>query len=77
MRPTGPDGPFWLVFPEYDVKNRVRLDFPLDEDTTALIEEYLHEHRPVLLRGSNELWLFPGEAKVARRAKPTATLPNS
>src|SRR3712207_8074066 len=30
--------------------------------STALIETYLFEHRPVLLRGANERWLFPGEA---------------
>jgi len=42
------------VFPDYDVKNRVKLEFPLDESVTALIEAYLFEHRPVLLRGSTE-----------------------
>jgi site-specific recombinase XerD len=62
IRPTGPEGPFWLVFPHYDVKNRVKLEFPLDAHGTSLIEEYAQEHRSVLLRGSNELWLFPGES---------------
>lgn len=61
IRPAGPDQPYWLVFPDHDVKNRVRLDFPLDTEVTQLIETYIHEHRPVLVRGSNELWLFPGE----------------
>ncbi len=28
---------------------------------TALIERYVHQHRPALVRGSNEPWLFPGE----------------
>ena len=60
IRPGGPDQPFWLIFPKYDVKNRIKLEFPLDEHITALIEEYLYEHRPALLRGSNQLWLFPG-----------------
>jgi site-specific recombinase XerD len=27
---------------------------------TALIDEYVHEFRPVLLRGTNASWLFPG-----------------
>jgi integrase len=61
IRPAGPDEPYWLVFPHYDVKNRVELEFALDEHVTALISTYVHEHRPVLLRGSNDLWLFPGE----------------
>jgi integrase len=61
-RPEGPDGPFWLVFPDYDVKNRIRLEFPLKANLTELIEEYLSDHRPVLLRGSMENWLFPGES---------------
>ncbi len=62
IRPTGPEGPFWLVFPHYDVKNRVKLEFVLDEHLTSLIHEYVHQHRVALLRGSNELWLFPGES---------------
>jgi len=61
-RPEGPDAPFWLVFPHYDVKNRIKLEFPLKENLTGLIEEYLTEHRTVLLRGSTEDWLFPGES---------------
>src|SRR5215207_6993717 len=61
IRPAGPLSPYWLVFPNYDVKNRVRLEFDLKERLTKLIEEYVHEHRPALLRGSNEAWLFPGE----------------
>ena len=49
-------------FPHYDVKNRVDLDFPFDDILTALINEYVHEFRPALLRGSNASWLFPGVA---------------
>jgi integrase len=61
IRPGGPGTRYMLVFPDYDVKNRVKLEFRLSERLTALIYEYIHEHLPVLLRGSNELWLFPGE----------------
>jgi integrase len=61
IRPAGPLSPYWLVFPDYDVKNRVKLEFVLKERLTGLIEEYMHDHRPALLRGSNEAWLFPGE----------------
>jgi integrase len=60
-RPEGPDTPFWLVFPHYDVKNSMKLEFPLKANLTGLIDEYLAEHRMVLLRGSTEDWLFPGE----------------
>jgi hypothetical protein len=62
IKPGGSNTPYRLVFPHYDVKNRLDLDYPLDRELTALIDEYVHEFRPSLLRGSNELWLFPGES---------------
>jgi hypothetical protein len=61
-RPGGLNGPYWLVFPHYDVKNRVDLSFPLDQRLTSLLDEYIHDFRPALTRGANELWLFPGES---------------
>jgi integrase len=61
LRPGGTDAPYWLHFPRYDVKNRVRLEFPLDERVTALVEEYVNDFLPTLRRGSNEPYLFPGE----------------
>lgn len=69
IRPAGPLEPYCLMFPDHDVKNRVRLEFNLKAGLTALIEEYVQEHRPVLLRGSNELWLFPGLAGTHKTAK--------
>ena len=39
----------------------MKLEFVLKERLTKLIEEYVHDHRPVLLRGASSLWLFPGE----------------
>lgn len=68
IKPGGRDAPYKLVFPYYDVKNRVTLEFPLTH-VTALIDEYVHEFRPSLLRGSNDLWLFPGETGVCKDAK--------
>jgi integrase len=59
-KPGGPDTSFWLVFPHYDVKNRVNLQFELDGEVTDLINEYIHDFRPHLLRGSNSACLFPG-----------------
>jgi integrase len=61
QRLGGPRSPYRLVFPEYDVKNRIHLEFQLDSRVADLIDEYLHDHLHVLRRGSNELFLFPGE----------------
>jgi integrase len=61
IRPGGLNTPYWLVFPNYDVKNRVDLNFKFDQPLTDLIDEYIHEFRPALLRGTNAPWLFPGE----------------
>jgi integrase len=61
IKPGGLNTPYWLVFPNYDVKNRVDLTFRFDQKLTDLIDEYVHDFRPTLLRGSNSSWLFPGE----------------
>jgi integrase len=62
IKPGGPYTNYWLTFPKYDVKNRTALQFKLDETVTAIINEYVHDFRPALMRGSNADWLFPGEA---------------
>jgi integrase len=69
IKPGGLNAPYWLVFPDYDVKNRVNLEFPFDDGLTRLIDEYIHDFRSVLLRGSSELWLFPGEEGGFKDAK--------
>ena len=61
IKPGGLNAPYWLVFPHYDVKNRVDLNFPFDRPLTDLIDEYVHDFRPALLRGANGPYLFPGE----------------
>ena len=61
IKPGGLNTPYWLVFPNYDVKNRVDLNFKFDQPLTDLVDEYVHEFRPALLRRANSLWLFPGE----------------
>ncbi len=68
IKPSGPDSNYWLMFPDYDVKNRVRLEYPLTPELTKLIDKYVHEFRPTLARGSNELWLFPGERGRSKNA---------
>ncbi|MGE3246108.1 MAG: tyrosine-type recombinase/integrase [Beijerinckiaceae bacterium] len=55
-----------LSFPDYDVKNRVDLDFELTEDLSHLIAEYLETFRPHLVRGSDAGWFFPGEGNLAK-----------
>jgi integrase len=62
IKSGGPDAPYLLMFPHFDVKNRVDLEFELDDFVTAVIDEYVHDYRPVLMRGRSEDWLFPGEA---------------
>jgi integrase len=59
IKSGGPDAPYLLVFPHYDVKNRVDLEFELDDFVTAVIDEYVHDYRPILMRGRTEDWLFP------------------
>jgi Phage integrase family len=66
IKPNGPDSNYWLVFPRYDVKNRVKLEYPLEPSLSRLIDEYVHNFRPVLLRGRNEDWLFPGQRGGAK-----------
>ena len=73
IKPGGLNSPYWLVFPHYDVKNRVDLNFQFDERLTNLIDEYVHEFRSVLLRRSNASWLFPGEAGNRKTANMFST----
>src|SRR5262249_38499536 len=61
IKPGGPDSNYWLIFPDHDVKNRVRLEYPLEHYLTRMIDEYVHDFRPILLRGRNEDWLFTGQ----------------
>ena len=69
IKPGGLDTPYWLVFPNYDVKNHVPLNFKFDQPLTELIDEYVHEFRPTLLRGANSPWLFPGENGEPRNGR--------
>ena len=50
-----------LHFPNYDVKNRVDLDFPLGKKTTEIIDQFIDVFRPHLGDGHRGDWLFPGE----------------
>ena len=50
-----------LFFSAEDVKNDVELEFPLPERIQNLLNRYIHEVRPVLVRAPSD-WLFPGES---------------
>ncbi|MGN6309248.1 MAG: tyrosine-type recombinase/integrase [Xanthobacteraceae bacterium] len=73
IRPAGSSKKYWLTFPHYDVKNRVDLEFPLDEILTKLIDEYVHDFRPILSRQTNAPWLFPGVAGKPKTANMFST----
>ncbi len=60
IRPDLNEGPYWLIFPDHDVKNNTELTFEFDAKVTRFIERYIRDFRPVLLRGSNSSCLFPG-----------------
>jgi site-specific recombinase XerD len=66
IKPGGPDSNYWLTFRDYDVKNRVPLQYPLEHYLTRVIDEYVHDFRPILLRGRNDEWLFPGQRGGAK-----------
>jgi integrase len=69
FRTGGPGSPYRLVFPDYDVKNRVRLEFVFDAELTALIDDYLFNYRPALLGRRDSPWLFPGEGENHKTLK--------
>jgi len=69
IRPGGAGTPYMLVFPDYDVKNGVPLEFEFDARTTEIIDEYIHDHRPQLMRGLNHDYLFPGAGKERKSTK--------
>jgi hypothetical protein len=66
IKPGGPNSNYWLVFPDYDVKNRIKLNYSLSEGVTRLIDEYVQDFRPTLLRGRNEDFLFPGQRQGSK-----------
>ena len=61
IRPGGAGAPFHLTFPNFDVKNRVDLEFPLSPATSELIQRYIDLFRPHLDGHARTDWLFPGE----------------
>jgi integrase len=60
QKPDGPNSDYWLHFSPEDTKNNVRLEFVFKEYLTRIIDEYVHDYWPTLLRGRKEDYLFPG-----------------
>lgn len=65
-REMGHERSYRLYFPDYDVKNRVPLDFNLTSPTAEMIDDYINLFRPHLGEGHRGDWLFPGEAGQQR-----------
>lgn len=66
MKPDGPNSNYWLHFAPEDTKNTVRLQFVFKEYLTRLIDEYVKNFWPTLLRGRKEDYLFPGLREGAK-----------
>ena len=65
-KPDGPSSNYWLHIAPEDVKNTVRLEFVFKDYLTRLIDEYVQEFWPTLLRGRKEDYLFPGLREGAK-----------
>jgi integrase len=66
IKPDGPNSNYWLHFAPDSVKNNVRLQFVFKEYLTQLIDEYVQDFWPTLLRGRKEDYLFPGLREGAK-----------
>jgi hypothetical protein len=71
-KPGGPHSTFWLTFPKYDVKNRVPLQFKLDETVTAIIDEYVHDFRPTSMRAATRIGCSPASPAATRKRSRSA-----
>jgi hypothetical protein len=70
IRPGGIGAPYMLVFPDYDVKNGVPLEFAFDETTTTMIDEYIYQHRPQLCRASTMTGSSRGLVRSTKARRP-------
>jgi integrase len=56
-----------VIAPE-EVKNAQLLEFDLPEHVIGLLDLYLEQHRPKLLKSADPGWLFPGESDGHKHA---------
>ena len=52
------------MFPHYDVKNRVQLQFKLVPQVCEIIDEYIHDFRSVLCGARMSSGYFPGKMEA-------------
>lgn len=62
-----------ITVPGHEVKNNRDLNYELGENATALMERYLQDARPVLLREPSE-YLFPAQNGSSKRTQHLSDL---
>jgi site-specific recombinase XerD len=50
----------FITIPEIEVKNGEYLEYELPAHAVSLLDNYLDTYRPILLKGEDAGWLFPG-----------------
>lgn len=66
------DGPVTITLCEHEVKNEFAQEYPLSEETSALLHHYLSVHRSHLLKHPDSTWLFPGEKGSHKQTRTMA-----
>jgi integrase len=61
-----------LAIPEFEVKNGEYLEYELPAHAIRLLDDYLETYRPILQKGEDAGWLFPGA--IEGRHKNEVTL---
>src|SRR5262245_8165796 len=72
IKPGGPESNCWLQFPKFDVKNKRALQFAFSDKLTKLIDEYVFDFRPVLMKGKTTTGFFPDARPTTRRRSGSA-----
>jgi integrase len=73
IRPGGKNTSWQLIYPDYEVKNDVPLEFPLDQETSELTDTFAQTFRPLLMHGRRHDYLFAGEHQDQKCPKSMAT----
>jgi integrase len=55
--------------PHAVTSTRSDTQFKLQPELSELIDEYINDYRPALLRGSTDLWLFPGQKRAIKNSR--------
>lgn len=57
---NGPGVRVFITIPEFEVKNGEYLEYELPRHVVILLDAYVATYRPILLKGEDAGWLFPG-----------------